>query len=930
MKNRIVWRVTRRYMKQNKKRTFTAFLGILFMVVLMTCVFVGKDTAIAYLRQVASQKDGKWQVSMYGITQKELSKVQSLPYVAETAVSMDLGYTSLAESKNPLRPYLFVKAYTALCFDWMNIHLKEGRLPEHEGELLISESILDDGADLGIGDTIDADFFQRTITGLSSGGSKTIFPFYGIEVTPGETVSVPQNFPYYGKNDSFRENQTPSGKSASYQIVGIMEAPSFETKDGAGYPALTLLSDTAVSSLSTFNLSLTMDLSRLPSQYSQELRSIASDCEIDFNNYLLIFSGDSSDSTLNLVVIFLQVFFALIIMGASVLLICNVFRLSYLERSRYLGMLASVGATRRQKRSSVYYEAFSLLLAALPLGIFLGIGVVELGMLLLNPFLGKILMLSDYLAEGAISLAISPGAIALILLLSSATVLISAFLPARRIAKTGPIECIRQDTDLRRQPARTSFFLIRRLKVEGMLAVNTLRRQKKSSRAMVSAASVFMTLMVVTSFGASSLLRIAHTKLDSSGAAVGTDLKSWDYLAVGDNSEEIHALTDELQSSKETDTLRLWYTGTFLGLVDGNVYSQEFWDAYHDIFNLYYRRTLSEEEFASLAMTSEKVINLLAVDSETLDALAKDAGADPDLLHNAESPSALIVNEGELSTDTVRVWQMTPEHYRFYHIEPMTSLKTGKKLDLRLTSGTTEETANLEVTAAGFLTKQQISQYAGLSSDYLWLIIGPETCQKILDITKNEEGISPGISANLYIRLKSNASGLSRRLDDLSSDSASGSDSMIVLPVYLTQDFSGALYTIIQVLLICFVVLTSVICLLNLYNSISGRMTERKREFAILLSVGMTKKQLKKMLLAESWGILLQSLLLTAIASAFCIFLIRECLTRIFGNIVLPLPLPAFSASFLITLLAVFLITRYSFFRQNYSNLLEELRRESV
>ena len=872
MKNRIVWRVTRRYMKQNKKRTFTAFLGILFMVVLMTCVFVGKDTAIAYLRQIASQKDGKWQVSMYGITQTELSKVQSLSYVSETAVSVDLGYTSLEKSENPLRPYLFVKAYTAPCFDWMNIHLKEGRLPEHEGELLISESILDDGADLGIGDTIDAGFFQRTITGLSSGGSKTIFPFYGIEVAPGETVSVPQNFPYYGENDSFRENQIPSGKSASYQIVGIMEPPSFETGDSAGYPALTFLSDTAVSSLSTFNLSLTMDLSRLPSQYSQELRSIAGDCEIDFNDYLLIFSGDSSDSTLNLVVIFLQVFFALIIMGASVLLICNVFRLSYLERSRYLGMLASVGATRRQKRSSVYYEAFSLLLAALPLGTLLGIGVVELGMLLLRPFLGKILMLSDYLAEGAIPLTISYGAIALILLLSSATVLISAFWPARRIAKTGPIECIRQDTDLRRRPAKTSFFLIRRFKGEGMLAVNTLRRQKKSSRAMVSAASVFMTLMVVTSFGASSLLRIAHTKLDSSGTSFGTDLESWDYLAVGDNSEEIRALTEELQSSQETDALRLWYTGTFIGMVDGTVYSQEFWDAYHDIFNLYYRRTLSEEEFASLAMTSEKAINFLAVDSETLDALAQDAGADLNLLHDAESPSALIVNEGELSTDTVGVWQMTPEHYRFYHIEPMTSLGTGEKLNLRLTSGQKETTENLEVTAAGFLTRQQISQYADLNSDYLWLIIGPETCQKLLDITKNEEGISPGINANLYIRLKSDASSLSSRLNDLSSDSASGSDTMVVFPVYLTQDFSGALYTIIQVLLVCFVALTSVICLLNLYNSISGRMTGRKREFAIMLSVGMTKKQLKRMLLTESLGILLQSLLLTAIASAICIF----------------------------------------------------------
>ena len=62
-----------------------------------------------------------------------------------------------------------------------------------------------------------------------------------------------------------------------------------------------------------------------------------------------------------------EVFFTILIMAASMVLIANVFQLSFRERSLYLGMLSSVGATGRQKRSSVYYEAGSLLLVALPL-----------------------------------------------------------------------------------------------------------------------------------------------------------------------------------------------------------------------------------------------------------------------------------------------------------------------------------------------------------------------------------------------------------------------------------------------------------------------------------------------------------------------------------------------------------------------------------
>ena len=126
MKKNIVYYVTRQYMKLNKKRTFTTFLGIIFMVLLMTCVFVGKDTAIGYLEDVASQKDGKWHVTMYDVTQKELEEVEKLEEIEKTAISADYGFTEFAQSANENRPYLNVKAYTTECFDWMNIKLKEG------------------------------------------------------------------------------------------------------------------------------------------------------------------------------------------------------------------------------------------------------------------------------------------------------------------------------------------------------------------------------------------------------------------------------------------------------------------------------------------------------------------------------------------------------------------------------------------------------------------------------------------------------------------------------------------------------------------------------------------------------------------------------------------------------------------------------------
>lgn len=50
---KIIFQVTKTYMLKNRKRTLVTYLGILVMVILMTAVFVGKDTLLKYMQSAA-------------------------------------------------------------------------------------------------------------------------------------------------------------------------------------------------------------------------------------------------------------------------------------------------------------------------------------------------------------------------------------------------------------------------------------------------------------------------------------------------------------------------------------------------------------------------------------------------------------------------------------------------------------------------------------------------------------------------------------------------------------------------------------------------------------------------------------------------------------------------------------------------------------
>lgn len=928
MKNRIVYHVTHQYMKQNRRRTMTAFYGIVFMVLLMTCVFVGKDTAISYLEQVGSARDGKWHVSMYDVTNKELEEVNRLDYVQETAVSGNLGQTDFAWSANAQRPYLNVKAYAEQCFDWMNIKLTEGKLPQSPDEILLSESVREDGAAVQIGDTIAAEFFDRSITGINEGVTTT-FPFYEITLDYGETLEVPENFPYYGENDSFQENKNYKDIRKEYTVVGFMESPGYETGDSAGYTALTRVSPDMTADGKQFNISMMLDLTQLPGDYIEELRDIGGSHTMDFNEYVLVFSGSSSDSTVNLLVNGMVIFFLTVIIVVSVILIYNLFNMSFEERSRYLGMLCSVGATGRQKRSSVYFEAFYLLIFALPVGLLLGLGVVWIGMMMFQPFIENIVGIYEEYQRVPVTIRIFGSKILFIILGSLMTVFVSAYLPARKISKTGPIECIRGNERTGKKQHSLNPGVIRRSGAEGMLAHSSLRVQRKKTRGIVRSAAAFMVILIVTAFGTQSITRlVSYRMLDSD--TIRWNTKDWDYMfgTVNGNPESYKELKEEIKADKGVDSVCEWYEGMAVGNIPFEVFGQEYWDALHNVFNMHTHRELSDEEFAEYFSGGSGVIGVLAVDNEIFEKIAAKTDTDAEILNHADAP-AIVVQDGEISTENWRISGLNPERYQFYQVRHMTDLDKGEEIPMELYSAAEDKKMEFPLTIAGYATNEQLKDFISFHTEQMWVIVKLDTGDAINEILadpQNPDGNYSVMAKELFIKMNGTQTQLVQKLQEIA-----GADMLkyVFIKADYTETLADSINAIIRILLYCFVLLSSVICLLNLYNSVRGRTLARRREFAVMKSVGATGKQMRKMLNYECAGILLRSILWTVVIATLLVYLIRMMMIRIFGYVRIAFPWYLYLAAAAIAGAALVILTQRCFTQADRGNLLENIREEN-
>ena len=903
--NRIVHKVTLKYLLQNGKRSLFSLISIILMVILMTGVFIGKDTAIRFFTDIAEVEKGKWHINVYDIDNEQYEKLRALPFVEETGISSHLALSEYSGSANIYKPYLDLRSYSKNILDWMNITVTEGHLPETDDEILISEALREDGGAVNIGDQIHFSGIRRSVTNSSE--YKKIFPFQQIAMEPWETMDVDYDFPYYPNDPEVKETIESDGFEKTYTVCGLMETPSFESTSSAAYTAITYSEEVPVDGL--FNLS--MRVGEEDANLYSSINEIAPH-QFEANNYVLIFHGQSTSYSINLVVIMMEVFLVSLILIISVVLMNNVFALSYDERLKYLGMLSSIGATGRQKRSSVYFEALVLLAIALPAGFALGLLVVKAAVSFMRPAAAAFMGL--HLTKTVpVTLELKLTSVLAVVLCSVLTVLVSAILPARKISKIGAVESIRGNEKVKNRAQKKSHSY---RSAETMLVHGFLKKDRRRSSAIVRALSAFITVMITVTYVSSALIKMAEFKLGGSGSAVMKSFKGYEYLLYAEDPELFESLVSQLDRTGGVEKAEVMYNLSNVAVTPAEMYSDEFLKAYRDVISQYYPEGLSDEVYEEeYAKDQSFWTDFIAVEDEKYDMILKSLNSVPE---ETDLPQVILVKDGAVSTDFYSVWQRSAQDYRYYEISDMTVCQPG---DLFVSEFGTEKA---QFTVSAKASRNQLSE---------WFDFSAEKLTGILRLSQAEELISQtGVSGMDRFYLF-DGDETDKALMNTLKEFRSGPDNDYLLVShenYLPETIQTSLKALIRVLMISFTVLASAVCFLNIFNSIGGLISYRRKTFAILKTNGMTDKQMAKTIAMEMGIICLKSILYAAVISFVLCFGIKQFVSSAFGNFTVTVPY----AGIVLTVIAAAVMTAlsgwYTYRKELSGNLIEEIRKDSI
>ncbi len=455
-------------LKKNRTRTIVTIIGVILSAAMITAVTTFGVSLMNYMAEVAASKYGDWQVA-YLDADSSFKKEISSDKKVEKAVSFEnIGYARSEAGENPNKPYFFIAGFSQKTFDALPVTLVSGRLPDNDREILLSgKATTEGGASYALGDTISLAVGSRL-----EGDKK-----------------LSQSDPYKAGTEIFAPQE-----EKEYTVVGICRTPVFEEDSSPGYTLITRNEE----SMQGAEFSVFVSLWN-PRQIHSFAKSAGDGHAYILNHNVLRIMGlsdDPSDRVFNALLYSAGVIVIAIIMVGSIFLIYNSFSISLNERMRQIGILSSVGATSKQLRNSVLFEGLCIGVVGIPAGVCLGLASIGLIISGITKKLSSIFYTGVSLTMDISALAII-GAAAI----SMITILVSAYIPARKAAKTPVMDCIRQTNEIKveAKAVRISRTTRRICGLEGTLALKNFKRNKKRYRSIVLSLALSIVLFVSTS-----------------------------------------------------------------------------------------------------------------------------------------------------------------------------------------------------------------------------------------------------------------------------------------------------------------------------------------------------------------------------------------------------------------------------------------------
>jgi putative ABC transport system permease protein len=594
------------------------------------------------------------------------------------------------------------------------------------------------------------------------------------------------------------------------------------------------------------------------------------------NKELLAYEGASLDDETLKTIYGLGAFIIGIVLVSSVFVIRNGFEISITERLKQYGMLSSIGATKKQIKKSVYFEGFILGLIGIPLGIISGVFAIYILVNVVN------YILKDYISEGTLlTYSMSWIAIAISVFVSIITIWLSCKKSAKKASKVSPIEAIRnsEDVKLKAKKVKCPKIITKIFKTGGEIAYKNLKRSKKKYRTTVI--SIIVSIVIFISI--SSFIQYGFKMSE----AYYTEM-NYNYMVFmqenKDDKEEYKILED---ISKLPDAGEC-------SINKSNVLTMNM-DEKHKSELTEYGKEIKERFYNEENGVRIDEINVISLSKEAYERYVSKLGGDYEKYKNG----AILIdknintnNDGKKIQGNIYTWKKG-------------DIITGKIND---TQYNIEILAKTEEIPAGVNILYNPDAFIIVSEDFI-----------------NKVGYK---TIALYSNSK-DAYKLDEEIKQYKQENNITDNTIQTFNMEESARAENAIVLVISIFLYGFIGVITLIGITNIFNTITTNMNLRKKEFAMLKSIGMTKKEFNRMIRLESIFYGLKSLI---IGIPIGTILSYGMYTIFRNNMEMEYVLPYKSIVISIIFVAVIIgiIMKYSMSKINKQNVIETIRNDNI